>query len=115
MTRFDLLAILDAQARPISCARIAELNGWRDWYRRSFQADLATRLRKLYKWGLLRRRNVSARRLWGGRAKYLWSISERSRARLEWAQGRYFVEVFKQAMAKAVEANRHESHRLGVD
>jgi hypothetical protein len=98
MTRFDLLAILDAQTRPISCARIAELSGRRGWYRRSFQADLATRLTKLYRWGLLRRQNVSDRRSRGGRAKYLWSLSERGRTRLEWAQGRHFVEVFKQAI-----------------
>src|SRR6266478_4448644 len=98
MTRFDLLAILDAQTHPISCARIAEISGRRDWYRRSFQADLATRLRKLYRWGLLRRRSVSGGRSWSRRAKYLWSISERGRTRLEWAQGRHFVEVIKQAI-----------------
>ena len=50
MPRFDILAILAEQSRPISCKRIAELTGRRGWYRRSFQADLATRLRRLYRW-----------------------------------------------------------------
>src|SRR6266536_2149689 len=36
---------LAAQSRPICCARIAELTGKCGWHRRSFQADLATRLR----------------------------------------------------------------------
>ena len=104
MTRFDLLAILETQSSPISCARIAVLSGSRRCHRRSFQADLATRLRRLYRWGLLRRRDVSKRNFlggWGKRPKYLWSISARGRERLAWARRRNLVELFKQAFANA--------------
>ena len=85
MTRFDILAILADQSRPISCKRRAELNGKRGWYRRSFQADLATRLRRLYRWGLLRRWKTAEAPFTDGRAIYLWSLSQRGRERLEWA------------------------------
>ena len=85
MTRFDILAILAAQTRPISCKRLAELSGERRWYRRSFQADLATRLRRLYRWGLLHRWRARDGSLGNARAKYLWSLSPRGRSRLDWA------------------------------
>jgi len=85
MTRFDILAILAKQSRPISCKRLAELTGTRRWYRRSFRADLATRLRRLYRWGLLHRWRVADGPFWDGRATYLWSLSQRGRERLEWA------------------------------
>jgi hypothetical protein len=84
MTRFDILAILAAQSRPISCARLAELTARRGWYRRSFHADLATRLRRLYRWGLLHRWLAAERPAGAARAKYLWSITRRGRDRLEW-------------------------------
>jgi hypothetical protein len=102
MTRFDLLGILERQSQPISCARIAVLTGVRGCHSRSFQADLATRLRWLYRWGLLRRRNVSNRRGWGKRPKYLWTLSVRGRTRLEWARRRDLVDSFKQALAEIV-------------
>jgi repressor of nif and glnA expression len=86
MTRFDILAILAAQSRPISCKRIAELTGKRGWYRRSFQADVATRLRRLYRWGLLQRWRVADGHFSDGRAIYLWSLSQRGLERLEWAR-----------------------------
>src|SRR5437762_12142026 len=85
MTRFDILAILAEQSHPISCKRLAELTGKRGWYRRSFQADLATRLRRLYKWGLLHRWQTAYGFFRGGRAKYRWSLSPRGKSRLEWA------------------------------
>jgi hypothetical protein len=89
MTRFDILAILAAQSNPIPCKRIAELTGKRRWYRRSFQADLATRLRRLYRWGLLHRWRAADGPFGHARAKYLWSLSwslsPRGRERLEWA------------------------------
>jgi hypothetical protein len=85
MTRFDILAILATQSRPVSCARIAELTGKRGWYRRSFHADLATRLRRLYRWGLLHRWRVADEPFDYTRAKYLWALSQRGRERLEWA------------------------------
>jgi hypothetical protein len=103
MTRFDLLAILERQMQPISCAQIAKLTGQRRYYSRSFQADSATRLRKLNRWGLLRCRRIYRRRLWGSRhrgPRYLWSLSRRGRARLEWARRRDLVELFKQAFAE---------------
>jgi len=85
VTRFDILAILADQSRPISCARIAELTANRGWYRRSFQADLATRLRRLYRWGLLHRWRVAEGPFWDRRAIYLWSLSRRGLERLKWA------------------------------
>jgi hypothetical protein len=85
MTRFDILAILAAQSRPISCRSIAKLAGKRGWYGRSFQADLATRLRRLYRWGLLHRWRVADGPFWDQRAIYLWSLSQRGRERLKWA------------------------------
>jgi repressor of nif and glnA expression len=86
MTRFDILAILAAQTRPISCKRIAELTGKRGWYRRSFHADLATRLRRLYRWGLLHRWRAAGGHFGERRATYLWSLSQRGLERLEWSR-----------------------------
>ena len=94
MTRFDILAILAAQSRPISCKRLAELTGLARWYRRSFQADLATRLRRLYRWGLLHRWQAG-KAFFGTRRGYLWSVTQRGRARLEWARQRDLVELLK--------------------
>jgi hypothetical protein len=85
MTRFDILAILATQSHPISCARIAELTQIRGQYRRSFQADLATRLRRLRKWGLLKRWQARKAHFGAGRSKYLWSITQRGQERLAWA------------------------------
>jgi repressor of nif and glnA expression len=82
MTRFDILAILESQSRPISCAQIAELTQIRGWYRR---ADLATRLRRLRKWGLLKRWQARKAHFGAGRSKYLWSITRRGQQRLAWA------------------------------
>ena len=78
MTRFDLLAILETQMQPISCAQIAKLTGQSRCYSRSFRADLATRLRTLYRWGLLRRRRIYRRRLWGSRYRGRQNICGRS-------------------------------------
>jgi hypothetical protein len=89
MTRFDILAILAAQSHPISCARLAELTGECRSYRRSFHADLGTRLRRLYRWGLLHRWQAFN----GRRATYLWSLSERGRERLDWAKSRTYEDV----------------------
>jgi hypothetical protein len=84
MTRFDILAIFATQSRPISCKRLAELTQRPASYRRSFQADLATRLRRLYRWGLRHRWSAFS----GRRAIYLWSFSQRGRERLAWATPR---------------------------
>jgi hypothetical protein len=46
MTRFNILAIIAGQNQPI-----AKLSGRRGWDTRSFRASLATRLRKLWRWG----------------------------------------------------------------
>jgi hypothetical protein len=82
MTRFDILAILAAQPRPITCKQLAELTGKRGWYLRPFQADLATRLRRLRKWGLLKRGRARKKPFGAGRARYLWSITRRGLERL---------------------------------
>lgn len=84
ITRFDILAILATQSRPISCARIAELTWMHGRHGRSFHADLATRLRRLRRWGLLKRWSARAPVLGASRAKYLWSITQRGRERLAW-------------------------------
>lgn len=87
MTRFELLALLAGQNEAISCNRIAEISGQRSWYRRSFRASLASRLRRLRRWGLVRRRLAPYLRPAHARTGiYLWRISSRGRKRLQWAR-----------------------------
>ena len=51
MTRFNILAIIAGQNQPLTCVEIAKLSGRPGWHTRSFRASLATRLRKLRRWG----------------------------------------------------------------
>ena len=83
MTRFELLELLNQQNCAISCAEISGLLKVPDRHTRSFCSSLATRLRRLYRWGLVRRQRL--------RSRYLWRISERGRERLAWAKSRGLV------------------------
>jgi hypothetical protein len=87
MTRFQILAIIAGQNQALTCAEIAELSGRPGWYTRSFRASLATRLRKLWKWGLLRRDLHPWNRAAHSRQRpYAWRLSARGRQRLSWAR-----------------------------
>jgi len=94
MTRFELLAILSGQDRALSCAEIAQLTGHPRWYSRNFRASLNARLRRLWRWGLVRRRRAPWRRPAHARCGvYLWSISRRGLERLAWAESQELVEL----------------------
>jgi len=89
MTRFNILAIIAGQNQPLTCAEIAKLSGRPCWYTRSFQASLATRLRKLWKWGLVRRKVHPWNRPAHSRERpYVWALSARGRDRVSWARSK---------------------------
>ncbi len=89
MTRFDILAILAGQNRGITCREIAELSGQTLFGTRSFRASLNSRLRRLWRWGLVRREMRQELRPRHARTGvYVWDLSARGRQRLAWAQGR---------------------------
>src|SRR5690348_17324178 len=87
ITRFEILALLEQQDRAISCREIAEMLRCPAWYSRDVRASLHARLRKLWRWGLVKRRlNPYIRPLYARCGVYLWTLSTRGRARLHWAR-----------------------------
>ena len=87
MTRFELLDLLSRQDRAISCRELAEKFRCPGWYSRGFRASLNARLRKLRRYGLVKRRLNRWLRPYHARCGvYLWTISTRGKVRLEWAK-----------------------------
>ena len=87
MTRFQILALLSGQNRAISCKEFAQLIGHPRGSSRNFRASLHARLRRLWRWGLVRRRRARWLRPRHSRSGvYLWSISSRGKQRLAWAK-----------------------------
>jgi predicted transcriptional regulator len=93
MTRFQILKLLSANVtilgyfRPVSCAELAKRTGNPRSNLRSYRASLATSLRRLWKYGLVRRKeDRSLRPAHGGRGVYVWTISEKGLLRLSWAK-----------------------------
>jgi hypothetical protein len=92
MTRFQILALLSGQDRALSCTEVAQLTGHPRWYSRNFRASLHAQLRRLWRWGLLRRRRARWRRPAHSRSGiYLWSISRRGQERLAWAKSERLI------------------------
>ena len=93
MTRFEILKILSANTTffgyptPISCAELAKRAGHPRSYTRSYQASLATRLRRLWNYGLVIRQFAKSHRP-GPRRVSVWTISPRGMERLSWAKAR---------------------------
>lgn len=88
ISRFWILLLLSEAFFGLTCREIAKRTGKAHWYTRSFRASLATRLRRLRSLGLVQRnldplfRPVRSRRV----GIYRWSITDRGRERLSWAQ-----------------------------
>lgn len=93
MDRFKLLyhlsksSVLPGFFIPISCAELAKRTGDTQFSTRSGRANLATRLRRLWLYGLVHRRKDRSRRPpGGGPGVYLWTITEKGLRRLSWAK-----------------------------
>ena len=93
MTRFEILRLLSENVtflgyiRPISCAELSKRSGNPRFNTRSYRASLATSLRRLLKYGLVRRKeDRSLRPRHGGHSVYVWTISEKGLQRLSWAK-----------------------------
>ena len=87
MSRFVILALLARMNRAVTCVELARLCGLPGWFTRSFRASLNSRLRRLRRWGLVKRKLVPW--LKPARAScgvYVWTISERGKLRLQWAR-----------------------------
>jgi hypothetical protein len=87
-SRFRILELLSATDGALTCSELAKRSGQAGFWTRSFRASLATRLRRLRRWGLVWRH----RERWGRPARsrragiYRWRISRRRLARLGWAK-----------------------------
>ena len=87
MTRFQLLAVFADFILPKSCAEVAKHINQTRSQSRAYRADLATRLRRLWSYGLLHR---DQRLGWffpkSKRKTYFWSITQKGVERLKWAR-----------------------------
>jgi predicted transcriptional regulator len=93
MTRFEILKLLSANDpflgyfHPVSCAELAKRTGNPRSNSRSYRASLSTSLRRLRKYGLVRRKeDRSLRPAHGGGGVYVWTISQKGLRRLSWAK-----------------------------
>ena len=88
LTRFRILALLSSANYGLTCKELAKASGQDHFSKRSFLASLTSRLRRLRRWGLVRRkldrfnRPMRARRI----GVYRWRISRRGLDRLAWAR-----------------------------
>ena len=87
LSRFQILELLTQHDRGISTRELAEMSRCPGWYSRDFRASLHARLRKLWRYGLVKRRLNRWLRPYHARCGvYLWTISTRGKVRLEWAK-----------------------------
>jgi DNA-binding HxlR family transcriptional regulator len=87
MTRFEILRHISKSLTPVTCKDLAKITGNPKAHTRSFQASLATRLRKLSAYGLLRRQIYKSGFLLRSKRKiHHWSITQRGIDRLSWAK-----------------------------
>lgn len=93
VTRFRILALLSAADGGLTCKELAKVTEHERYITRSFQASLATRLRRLRRWGLVRRRLDKFDRPKRSRRKGVsrWRLSRRGSTRLSWAKSRGLV------------------------
>lgn len=89
MTRFEILDQMADYLVPVTCAEFAKRSGHPKAHTRSFQASMATRLRRLKAYGLVRTegfgwawRPISRSKR---RINY-WFITRKGRDRLAWAK-----------------------------
>ena len=93
LSRFRILELLSEGLFGFTCIQLAKRSGLGGWEARSFQASLATRLRRLRALGLVNReldkfaRTNHSRRI----GVFRWRISERGAQRLEWAKSKELV------------------------
>lgn len=87
MTRFEILRQFSTYITPVSCKDFAKRTGDPNAHTRSFQASLATRLRRLRAYGLLRRETYKSGLIFRSKRRiHHWSITSRGRDRLAWAK-----------------------------
>ncbi len=92
MTRFDILRLISNFLTPVTCKELAKSTGLPNLHTRSFQASLATRLRKLQVYGLLRRKRYRPGFIFRGRREVNhWSLTQKGRDRLAWAESKNLV------------------------
>lgn len=92
LSRFDILELLSRQDYGISCRQLAEMSRRPGWYSREFRTSLNARLRKLWRYGLVKRRLYLGLRPYHARSGvFLWRISTRGRVRLQWAKERGLI------------------------
>lgn len=93
LSRFRLLELIAAHERGFTCSALAKLTHLPGWYTRSFRASLGTRLRRLWRWGLLQRRLERSHRTRHARRKgvFVWTITAKGMSRLQWARTRRLV------------------------
>lgn len=93
MSRFRILKLISDAIFGLTCFELAQRSGQDHWNTRSFQASLATRLRRLRDSGLIKpgldrsSRPPRARR----KGVYRWRITRRGIARLAWAKAQRLV------------------------
>lgn len=72
---------------PLSCRQIAKKIGDPRAFLPSYHASLSTQLRRLWGYGLERRKlDKSLRPRHGGRGVFTWTITEKGLRRLSWAK-----------------------------
>jgi len=93
LSRFRILELISTRQSGMTCSDLAKLTRLSGWYTRSFRASLGTRLRRLWKWGLLLRRMERSYRVRHSRRKgvFVWSITAKGMSRLQWARTRQLV------------------------
>lgn len=89
MTRFEILREFSTYVTPVTCKDFAKGTGDPKAHTRSFQASLATRLRRLRTHGLLRRATYKSGLVFRSKRRlHHWSITSRGRDRLAWAKSK---------------------------
>jgi DNA-binding IclR family transcriptional regulator len=92
MTRFEILNLVSNFPTPVSCKDLAKSTGLPNFHTRSFQASLATRLRRLKNHGLLRVDGHKSGLFFRSKRRLNhWSITKRGRDRLAWAKSEKLV------------------------
>lgn len=87
MTRFEILREFSKYFSPVTCKDFAKGTGNPKAHTRSFQASLATRLRRLRAYGLLRSATYKSGLIFRSKRRlHHWSITARGRDRLAWAE-----------------------------
>jgi hypothetical protein len=93
LSRFRILELLSGALFGLTCSGLAERTGQQNSGTRSFQASIATRLRRLRRLGLVRcdldrlSRPAHSRRV----GVYRWRLTGRGSDRLSWARSKKLI------------------------